>query len=224
MYTVDMLELVEVTEPIAVADGCCRSLDLTNSAWKQDCAEAAIERQCETDISSQTGEVKCLWLEPCTLDVVHAMYDASGYVQEVEMAVSSRCEWDGSGSGDAVRMQSVCARYSEEECVASEEGNKDARCAWRARVHVRAKGKERELSVMDRSVSAGLDGVMGHKVIALVFVLGAAALIMVAFTLRQVCRSMVGRDVSQFVLWEEEDECVHVGARGCGDAATPLLV
>jgi len=69
------------------------------------------------------------------------------------------CVWDDTGAGDADRMELNCDRLNEDECIAAGNGNKDARCVWKAKNH--AKGAHK-----DTITNAGKEQSMAKKVAA----------------------------------------------------------
>merc|ERR1719242_2719913 len=74
-------------------------------------------------------------------------------------------------------MESQCARYAEEECVAAMNGLMDARCEWKAQRH------SRDATVLN--VRDDVQAVVNIKLDALEIVLGAAGLITTAFAVMQ---------------------------------------
>jgi len=94
--------------------------------WDAQCA-AMDEIECGSHAFNRGHDAaRCVWTE----DIVEESTD----LQPAE--VDYGCIWDGSGAGDADRMSMACDRLTEAECRAAEQGSKDARCRWRARVHM----------------------------------------------------------------------------------------
>lgn len=58
-------------------------------------------------------------------------------VEDVEAsAAGADCVWDGTGDDvDAASMNSVCALYTESECISSMNGKSKGRCTWRGKMH-----------------------------------------------------------------------------------------
>jgi len=50
------------------------------------------------------------------------------------------CVWDGTGGGEPGRMQEICSRFTESECISSMNGLKEGRCEWRGTMHSDAGG------------------------------------------------------------------------------------
>jgi len=69
------------------------------------------------------------------------------------------CVWDETGAGNEDRMELNCDRLSEDECIATDNGNKDGRCVWKAKNHQKGAHK-------DTITNAGKEQAMSKKVTA----------------------------------------------------------
>ena len=104
--------------------------------WNAQCSSMS-EDECGSHAFSRGHDAeRCVWVDDAgassasdsieDLLVDDALPDPSEY----------GCIWDGTGGGDEDRMAMNCDRLTEAECRAAEDGNKDSRCRWRARVHL----------------------------------------------------------------------------------------
>merc|ERR1711971_636115 len=89
------------------------------------------------------------------------------------------CVWDETGAGNEDRMELNCDRLSEDECIATDNGNKDGRCVWKAKNHQKGAHK-------DTITNAGKEQNM--KVSTMDILLGAAFIVTAAFALQRLYR------------------------------------